>query len=80
MKELAIKMPKALTKSLVILAGSCTSALAYWTLVTYLNRRKYRHIPGPPTKGIYGFFLGNTGEVLENFKRGDMFYELIEKW
>jgi hypothetical protein len=45
-------MPSLLNKSLVgILIGSCTSLFSYWTLITYLNRRKYRHIPGPPTKG-----------------------------
>ena len=39
-------------KNLAILtAGLGLSYVAYRTVITYLNRRKYRHIPGPPTKG-----------------------------
>jgi hypothetical protein len=34
------------------LAGLTTSYLVYRIARIYLKRRKYRHIPGPPTKGF----------------------------
>ena len=73
-------MPNLLKKSLILLAGSCTSFLAYWTVSTYLQRRKYRHIPGPPTRGIKGFYLGNAPEIIENLNNGGMFSDLLLKW
>ena len=73
-------MPSLLSKSLVILIGSCTSLFSYWTLITYLNRRKYRHIPGPPTKGLYGFYFGNMSEVVNNVKNGGTYFDLLETW
>lgn len=49
-KEIALNLTRP--KNLAILtAGLSLSYVAYRTVITYLNRRKYRHIPGPPTKG-----------------------------
>ena len=73
-------MPSLLSKSLVILIGSCTSLFSYWTLITYLNRRKYRHIPGPPTKGLYVFYFGNMSEVVNKVNNGGTYFDLLEKW
>ncbi len=50
---------KANTKTanvLSLLAGFVLSIGVYKTIDIYLTRRKYRHIPGPPTKG-YSFFV-----------------------
>lgn len=39
-------------KNLAIVAAGCgLTYIGYQTLVIYLRRRKYRHIPGPSTKG-----------------------------
>lgn len=32
--------------------GVILTGWAYFTLVIYLKRRKYQHIPGPPTNGF----------------------------
>ena len=69
-----------LKKSLLILFGSGTCLLSYWTLRIYFNRRKFRHIPGPPTKGIYGFYFGNMAEVIQNVEQGGSYFELLLKW
>jgi hypothetical protein len=73
-------MSSILKKSLAVLVGSCTGFFAYWTLITYLERRKYRHIPGPPTKGILGFYFGHASELIENEKQKKMFYEMMLTW
>lgn len=40
------------TKNLAITVGTLgASYVAYITFKLYLKKRKYRHIPGPPTKG-----------------------------
>jgi hypothetical protein len=58
----------------------CTSIFAYWTLRIYLNRRKFRHIPGPPTKGILGFYFGNMTEVLAGLRNDELFNDIVLKW
>ena len=53
-EELKHLLDEALSKpkNVVFTAGGLGAALiAYVTLRTYLNRRRYAHIPGPPTKG-----------------------------
>ncbi len=73
-------MPKLLRNFLALLAGSCSSIFAYWTLRTYLNRRKFRHIPGPSTRGITGFYFGNVLEILESLKNDELANDVILKW
>ena len=73
-------MSASLKKSLLLLIGSCSSFITYWALKTYLIRRRFKHIPGPPTKGVYGFFFGNLTEVIQNQRNGGMFFELMSKW
>ena len=73
-------MPSLFTKTLALLIGSSTSLFAYWTLTMYLKRRKYRHIPGPPIKGLFGLYFGNMQEVIENGKKGGLYYELLLQW
>lgn len=38
-------------KLAIVTSGVILSFWAYITVSIYLKRRKYRHIPGPPTKG-----------------------------
>ena len=35
----------------ITLIGIAASGFIYLTVNTYLKRKKYEHIPGPPTKG-----------------------------
>lgn len=58
--ELDIKSVQKLTldlatpKNIAIIATSFGLAyISYRTMSVYLTRRKYRHIPGPPTKGSF---------------------------
>lgn len=44
---------KRLSTPLIVIGGLTTSYLLYKTLKIYLNIRKYKHIPGPPTKGYW---------------------------
>ena len=36
----------------------------YFTVQIYILRQKYQHIPGPPSNGILGFYLGNLIELM----------------
>jgi hypothetical protein len=55
-------------------------AFGYYTVKVYLIRRKYQHLPGPPTPGVLGFYLGNLFEILGGYKRGIIFPELKYRW
>lgn len=57
--------------------ASLASYFAYYTLKVYLVRRRYAHIPGPPTKGILGFYLGNIYEFGECLKSGRIINEVF---
>jgi len=43
-------------------------------------RYKYRHIPGPPTKGILGFLLGHLAEFLPRVDKGELFNDIMLEW
>ena len=50
-------------------AGLFIAVISYFSYVTlkiYNLRRKYAHIPGPPAKGIIGFYFGNFFEIISN--------------
>nr|AHL88993.1 cytochrome p450 3049B1 [Brachionus koreanus] len=65
--------------ALSILLGTGLSLFAYKTLKIYLLRRKYRHIPGPATKGLLGFYLGNVLDI-KNLPKNKIFPELVADW
>nr|UOU03255.1 cytochrome P450 3049B1-3 [Brachionus rubens] len=67
------------TKILAFLTGIGLSSFAYKTIQIYLLRRRYRHIPGPETKGILGFYLGNSSDVVDSRKNG-MYPDLVVEW
>ena len=54
--------------------------LLYKTFDIYNKRRRYRHIPGPPTFGISGFYLGNFLERRIAEKNGIIFMDLVNEW
>lgn len=65
----------------LFIGSGLSAALAHFTLKIYVLRKKYTHIPGPPTKGILGFYLGNLIEILveTRFKKKIM-NEVFLKW
>ncbi|RNA07005.1 cholesterol 24-hydroxylase-like [Brachionus plicatilis] len=62
-----------------ILIGSSFAFFGYKTLKIYLLRRKYKHIPGPKTKGILGFYLGNVLDI-KNLPKNKIFPDLVADW
>ena len=50
------------------LATAVVGLFSYGTIKMYLLRSRYRHIPGPTTKGILGFFFGNVLQVAKTLK------------
>ena len=75
-----VTMVKALTTGLKVAVVSCAGWFAYYTVSVYLKRRKYRHIPGPPTKGIFGFFAGNFLDIAQGLKEGKILSDLQYEW
>lgn len=62
-----------------VLLGAGLSFFVYKTLKIYFLRKKYRHIPGPKTKGILGFYLGNVLEI-KNLPKNKIFPDLVADW
>ena len=63
--------------SAIGLAVALISFLVYKTIKIYLIRRKYQHLPGPPTHGILGFYMGNLDMALKVMKEGKVFADLM---
>lgn len=61
----AMKMKETIVKNstpknaLVAFCVMGTAYVLYKTVRLYLKKRKYRHIPGPPTKGYCFSYLSN---------------------
>ena len=79
-----LKASKAMHINKRELLLACTSSLicliGYKTFRIYLNRKKFKHIPGPPTKGILGFYLGNLDEIVRTMKSGRILADLTNDW
>ena len=59
------------------LATAVVGLFSYGTIKMYLLRSRYRHIPGPPTKGILGFYLGNVFEIAKAYQDNKLFDDFI---
>lgn len=64
-------------KLLLGLALALLAIVVYKTVKIYLIRRKYRHLPGPPTNGLLGFYLGNLDLAAKIMKEGKVFADLM---
>jgi len=67
----------------ILIQSSLTAILglfSYYTLKIYLQRRKYKHLPGPPANGILGFYLGNTIELLNKQRQGVELVDILTEW
>ena len=70
-----------ITKS--ILSFIFTSLIGLFTFKTikiYFLRKKYAHIPGPPTRGLIGFYMGNLDQAIHVMKNGKILADLINEW
>ncbi len=63
-----------------ILAGTLASFVLYKAGRIYLIRRKYRHIPGPSTTGVIGYFFGNTSDIVKFKNEGKVFVDFLTDW
>lgn len=63
-----------------LIGGTITAIWAYYTISMYLLRRKYRHIPGPKSSGILGFYLGNFSEAKKTMLKGKIFEDQVLEW
>ena len=55
-------------------------ATSYVTLNIYMARRRYAHIPGPPTRGFLGFYFGHTFEIVRAKEKQICFLEICDEW
>ena len=53
---------------------------SYGTVKMYLLRLRYRHIPGPPTKGVLGFYLGNVFEIAKAIQDKKIIEDIVLEW
>ena len=67
-------------KLALVATGLGLSYLAYKTRQIYLKRQKYQHIPGPPTKGLLGFFTGNLVEFTQAMSNGKLVDDVFFEW
>lgn len=49
----------------------------YKTYKIYVIRKKYCHIPGPKTKGLLGFYLGNLEQAIKYLKGGQILADMM---
>nr|ATW72320.1 cytochrome p450 CYP3049E5 [Brachionus calyciflorus] len=50
------------------------------TIKIYLIRRRYKHLPGPKTNGIIGFYFGQYFEIVNHVSNQNLQHELHLKW
>lgn len=50
------------------------------TVKTYLMRQRYKHIPGPQTKGVLEFYIGNFHDIYIKIKRGGTIFDQYVDW
>jgi hypothetical protein len=67
-------------QSCLILSTFCSVYAVFYIIKTYQNRRRYKHLPGPPADGISGFLFGNLFEIIELSKKGKPFCEIQADW
>jgi hypothetical protein len=62
------------------LGGLLGGIWTYKTLSIYIKRRKYKHIPGPKTRGISGYYFGNLTDLIEIINQGKIFSDKLVEW
>nr|UOU03252.1 cytochrome P450 3049C1 [Brachionus rubens] len=62
------------------LASCCLAILSYAVIKQYYKRKKYCHIPGPPTNGILEYFFGNYNSILNCLRNDKIIPDLYVEW
>jgi hypothetical protein len=62
--------------------ATATSGLLflYKSVKIFNLRQKYKHIPGPPTHGIFGFYFGNLDLIVKATNDGRILADLVVEW
>ncbi len=62
--------------------ATATSGLLflYKSVKIFKLRQKYKHIPGPPSKGIFGFYFGNLDLIVKATNDGKILADLVVEW
>lgn len=69
------------TRNLIpMIGGTALSYFIYKSLKIYMMRRQYDHIPGPPTKGILGFYFGNLEKLVNVMNNGQILSDVMIEW
>lgn len=71
-----------ISKSLAsLIASTFFSLFFYKTQQIYKMRKRYEHIPGPPTPpGILGFYLGNLQKIVFTMANGKLLADQMIEW
>ncbi|CAF0860746.1 unnamed protein product [Brachionus calyciflorus] len=67
-------------RELKVLGAIFLSTFAYTTFKIYLLRRKYKHLPGPKTKGILEFYFGHYFTINKYLSQGNIIGQLQLQW
>jgi heme/copper-type cytochrome/quinol oxidase subunit 2 len=79
-KKKKINDKKMLELVLIAFVVVIISLLAVFTFNQYQLHQKYKHIPGPPIRGLAGFFLGNVIDMGDVGTEGKSFAEKLFEW
>lgn len=52
----------------------------YFTIQLYFYKLKFKHIPGPPVHGLFGFYTGNLQQIIEADKKGMVLSDILNEW
>lgn len=70
-----------LTLFISCMATAAAIFFTYFTLQIYNLRKKYAHIPGPPSTGLIGFYTGNLPEIwIETRINKKILNDIYVKW
>lgn len=69
-----------LSNVLKLIATLASSYVIYKSVQIYLLRRKYRHIPGPPANGLFGFYFGNVIDMPKYLNNQKVYSDFVTDW
>lgn len=67
-------------KILLSLSAVLFGALSYHSIKIYFLRRKYKHLPGPRSKGLIGFYFGQYFKVVRHMSEKKILQDLHLEW
>nr|AHL88997.1 cytochrome p450 3049E1 [Brachionus koreanus] len=67
-------------KILISLSAALVGAFSYYSFKIFLLRRKYRHLPGPSSKGLIGFYFGQYFRIVKHISAKKILQDLHFEW